>query len=70
MSILKDYPILEFDPDKDSHINPIFISDKYPGLPSHLVVCFFKEVISFLLENYEIKLFLTLKGSDDITKDA
>ena len=57
MSILKDYPILEFDPDKDSHINPIFISDKYPGLPSHLVVCFFKEVISFYLKITRLSYF-------------
>ena len=66
MSIKKDYPILEFDPQTEAHINPSIISEKYPGLPTHLVVCFFKEVISFLLENEEIYLYTTLKGENDV----
>jgi len=66
MSILKDFPILEFDPDKDSHINPKMITKKYPGLPKYLVVCFFKEVISFLLKNHEIVLHTTLRGENEV----
>ncbi len=66
MNIKKEHPILEFDPDKDAYINPSMISSKYPKLPSYLVVCFFNDVITKLLESNEIVLFTTIKGENDL----
>lgn len=62
----KAYPILEFDPDKDAYINPSMIASKYPKLPSHLVICFFNDVITKLIENESIFLFTTIKGENDL----
>lgn len=66
MSIKKEFPILEFDPDKEAFINPSMLALKYPKLPSHLVVCFFNDVISKLLASNEIFLFTTIKGENDL----
>lgn len=62
----KEFPILEFDPDKEAFINPRMISDKYPKLPSHLLVCFFKDAIDKLFENEEIVHLTTLRGENDL----
>ncbi|MBU1093053.1 MAG: nucleoside phosphorylase [Firmicutes bacterium] len=66
MKIKKEFPILEFDPEKDAHINPRNISLKYPKLPSRLVVCFFNDVILKLLEDHEIFLFMTIVGENNL----
>lgn len=66
MNIKKKYPILEFDPDQDAFINPSMIASKYPKLPSHLVVCFFNDVIKELLDYNQIFLFTTIRGENDL----
>lgn len=66
MNIKKEYPILEFDPNQEALINPKQTTSIYPGLPSHLVVCFFKDVISILLEREEIFLLTTIIGENDL----
>lgn len=65
MSIKKEYPILEFDSTEDAFINPKMIAENYPALPSHLVVCFFKDALDYLFENDEIVHLTTLKGEND-----
>ncbi len=66
MSIKKEYPILEFDPTEEAFINPSMIAKKYPALPSHLVVCFFKDALDFLFENDEITLLTTITGENSL----
>jgi len=50
--IKKEYPILEFDQDKTAFIEPRAKTDVV--VPNRLVICFFKEIITSLLENNEI----------------
>ncbi len=64
--IKKEFPILEFDPTQEAFINPRMISEKYPKLPSHLLVCFFKDAIDQLFENEEIVHLTTLRGENDL----
>ncbi|MFH1693149.1 MAG: nucleoside phosphorylase [Bacillota bacterium] len=66
MSIKKEFPILEFDPNREAFINPRLVSLEHPKLPSHLVVCFFKDVIHDLFEKEEIFHLTTLKGENDL----
>lgn len=70
-----EYPVLEFDEDREAVINPFSIRDNYEQLPSEkLIITFFKEVIQSLLKEEKIYPFLTITGENDITlykfKDA
>ena len=61
------YPILEFDSNRDAIINPSefgtkhgeFISDK-------LVITFFKDVISTLLDEGKMEIYKVLHGENDV----
>ncbi len=66
MRIKKEFPILEFDPTKIAYINPRMTKDSKDALPSHLVVCFFKDAIDYLFEHDEISHLHTLKGENDL----
>ncbi|MCK9575087.1 MAG: nucleoside phosphorylase [Clostridia bacterium] len=55
--LIKKYPILEFDKDTNALINPSAETIKINvKLPERLVICFFKEVIAYLLSKGEISM--------------
>ncbi len=67
--IKKEFPILEFDENKDAFINPILIRKVLVGIekmPSMLIICFFKEVIDNLLQEKAIDPFLLIKGENNV----
>jgi len=41
----KDYPILEFDGDREAIIDPQALLEPLPEMPRHCVICFFQDVI-------------------------
>ncbi len=41
-----DYPILEYDPEREAIIEPSRILKPLDGMPEHCVMCFFQEVIA------------------------
>ena len=49
------YPILEFDPSPEAFIEPAKIHPAY-DLPEHCVICFFKEVLDKVVEEYNAKI--------------
>lgn len=66
--IIKEFPILEFDENKDAFINPVLVRKVLIGIdkvPSMLIICFFKEVIDQLLLKKAIEPFLILKGENN-----
>lgn len=68
MMIKKEFPILEFDDNKEAFINPRIVRkilDNNKPFPSMLIICFFKEVINNLIEEGQLKLFAILKGEND-----
>ncbi len=63
----KDYPILEFDDNKEALINPYFLQKKYGVLPiKKLIITFFKEAVNMLLDDGKIKEYLTISGENDL----
>ncbi len=68
MSILKkEFPILEFDDEKDALISPYKLKEKYGELESDmLVITFFKEVVKALIEEGKIKHYITVSGENDV----
>ncbi len=54
------YPILEFDPVKEALIEPIIKTEV--TVPNCIVICFFKEVITKLLEEKKIEPLIVLPG--------
>jgi len=48
------YPIIDFDPDREAIIRP-FMTENPPDFPELVVMCFFKEVIEKVAEQYEAK---------------
>lgn len=68
----KEFPILEFDPNREAKIMPKRAVDKllasYHGHYQKLVICYFREVIEQLLNSSKIEPLLTLKSEcQDIT---
>lgn len=57
MSIRQDYPILEFDPDRNPVIDIDLEEDAMPGMPEHCVMCWFRDVFETLAERGRITLF-------------
>jgi len=47
----KLYPIIDFDPDRDAIIRP-FMTETPPDFPELVVMCFFKEVVEKVAEQY------------------
>ena len=50
----KDYPILEFDQDRDAIISPQALLDPVPEMPPHCVICFFQDVINHMLAEQQL----------------
>ncbi|MEM8857875.1 MAG: nucleoside phosphorylase [Chloroflexota bacterium] len=51
-------PLLEYDPNPRSVINPEDFAHRFPTLPEHCVMCFFQDVIQNLVKGSEVeKLF-------------
>ena len=48
------YPIIDFDPDRDAIIRP-FMTETPPDFPELVVMCFFKEVVEKVAEQYSAK---------------
>ena len=48
------YPIIDFDPDRDAIIHP-FMTETPPDFPELVVMCFFKEVVEMVAEQYSAK---------------
>ena len=55
------YPILEFDDDRKSIINPEELIEKM-DVPEHCVICFFAEVIQWLIEEKGAKFLANSKS--------
>ncbi len=51
----KAFPILEFDKSKEAVIEPARLIDLM-DVPEHCVICFFAEVVSWLVENHDAKI--------------
>jgi uridine phosphorylase len=63
----KEFPILEFDENKEALISPFSLAKKYPfKFPEKLIITFFKDVINYLLEEKVIEEFATIKGENDV----
>lgn len=61
------YPIIEFDDCKDAIINPSHLQQEYGILPyNKLVISFFGEAIRMLLEENQIKEYITISGENPI----
>ena len=54
MSEASLYPIIDFDPDRDAIIRP-FMTETPPDFPELVVMCFFKEVVEMVAEQYSAK---------------
>ena len=62
----REFPILEFDENKEALINPVMLRDHYGMFPERLVITFFKDIINQLLEEEKIKYYQTLAGENDL----
>ena len=60
MSILCEFPILEFDPEREAFIEPSRVI-KPIDIPQRCIICFFKEVIDSLAARKELVLITELK---------
>ena len=54
--IKKEFPILEFDEDKNAYIRPSNMIKPIEGIPENCVLCFFSEEIKNILEEYPNKI--------------
>ena len=61
MDIHSDYPILEFDTDKQAMIEPHKLLQPI-DIPTRAVACFFQDVIRTLLQKHDAKLCHTLRS--------
>jgi len=51
----KDFPILEFDDNKNAKINPSIIISRKDDIPEHCVIAFFGDVIEKMLKDNRLK---------------
>lgn len=65
MSIKKDYPILEFDYNRDAVIEPSMLI-KARDIPEKCVITFFKDVIDDLKETGKLRTIIELKSESGI----
>jgi len=61
-----DYPILEFDENREALIRPEFLKNRYEPISERLLICFFHETIEKLLEREEIVLHFVLRGENPL----
>lgn len=57
-----DYPILEFDDDREAILNPTSTIQAHPDMPEHVVICFFREVLMQLRMRYPMTVIYQLGG--------
>jgi|GEM_PF-355841 len=57
-----DYPILEFDDDKDAMVNPSSVIKPHDDMPEHVVICFFREVLMQLRMRFPMTVIEQLTG--------
>lgn len=58
----RDFPILEYDHDRDAFIRPERLLAPVEGIPEHAVICFFLDAIEKILAQYPHKVIARLKG--------
>lgn len=64
--IKKEFPILEFDEDKDAFINPSILVNEYKPFCQRFVICFFHEVVDKMLEDGELEVYETINGENPV----
>lgn len=52
----KEFPILEFDEDKNAFIRPANLIKPIPNMPERCVLCFFSEIIEKIIKEYPSKV--------------
>ena len=60
--IRKEFPILEFDEDRNAYIRPSNMYQPIEGLPERCILCFFSEAIEKILTEYPNKIFSRFKS--------
>lgn len=62
-----EYPIIEFDDNRDAVINPAFLQGEFGILPyNKLVISFFGEAIKKLIEERKIEEYITISGENPL----
>lgn len=61
-NIHAEYPILEFDEDKNAILNPTINHNKHDEMPEHVVLCFFREVLMQLRMRYPMTVIHQISG--------
>ena len=62
----KDFPILEFDADRNAFIRPENWTQPIEGISERAVICFFADAIEKIIEKYPNKVITHLKGEGTI----
>jgi hypothetical protein len=63
----KEFPILEFDENKEALISPFDQAKKFTKkFPEKLIITFFKDVIKQLIDEESIEEFAMIKGENDV----
>ncbi|MCL2801640.1 MAG: hypothetical protein FWD28_07790, partial [Treponema sp.] len=57
-----EFPILEFDEDKNAFIRPSNLVQPIDGISEKCVLCFFSEVIEKIIKEYTHKIVYTFKS--------
>lgn len=60
------FPIIEFDEEDNSIINPSWYIKDCPHIPERLIITFFRKTIDKLIEDKRIEHLLTLSGENDL----
>jgi len=58
----KEFPILEFDEDKNAFIRPSDLIQSIDGIPEKCVLCFFSEAIEKIIKEYSHKIIFHFKS--------
>ena len=57
-----EYPILEFDEDRNVFISPLDMTEKIEDMPKICVMCFFEQAIQTIIEEYEHEIIGQMKA--------
>jgi uridine phosphorylase len=60
--LTKEFPILEFDEDKNAFIRPSNVIQPIDNIPERCVLCFFSEAIEIILKEYPHKIISCFKS--------
>ena len=58
----KEFPILEFDEDKDAFIRPSNVVERINNIPERCILCFFSEAIDKIIAEYPHKIITYFKS--------